>query len=119
MGYPPPLNPVCKREAIIELSIVRDDLPLEWLGPLYEEVVTGRFARHIDNHRTRAYAEAAGRFPRSSFWRNMAAPRTRLQSQRRRLNLEGAMHPVEKFQFVLRWYHCRRQINFSVLHWFL
>jgi flavin-dependent dehydrogenase len=50
------------------------DLPLERLGALYEEAITGRFARHIGN-RARAYAEAAGRFPRSSFWRNLAAPR--------------------------------------------
>jgi flavin-dependent dehydrogenase len=51
------------------------DLPLERLGPLYEEAIMGRFARHIDN-RAGAYAEAAGRFRRSSFWRDMAAPRT-------------------------------------------
>jgi flavin-dependent dehydrogenase len=51
------------------------DLPLERLGPLYGEAITGRFARHIDN-RAGAYAEAAGRFPSSSFWRNMAAPHT-------------------------------------------
>src|SRR5262249_29307268 len=51
------------------------DLPLEQLGPLYAEAITGRFARHIDN-RAGAYAEAAGRFRRSSFWRNMAACRT-------------------------------------------
>jgi flavin-dependent dehydrogenase len=51
------------------------DLPLERLGPLYEEAITGRFARHIDN-RASAYAEAAGRFPYSSFWRDMAAPRS-------------------------------------------
>jgi flavin-dependent dehydrogenase len=50
------------------------DLPTERIGPLYEEAITGRFARHIDN-RAGAYAEAAGRFPRSSFWRDMALPR--------------------------------------------
>jgi flavin-dependent dehydrogenase len=51
------------------------DLPLERLGPLYEEAITGRFARHIEK-RADAYAEAAGRFPRSSFWRKMALPWT-------------------------------------------
>jgi flavin-dependent dehydrogenase len=53
------------------------DLPLERLGPLYHEAITGRFARHIEN-RVGAYAEAAPRFPRSPFWREMAAPRERL-----------------------------------------
>lgn len=53
------------------------DLPLERLGPLYEEAIGGRFARHIDN-RAGAYAEAAPRFPRSPFWCEMAAPRERL-----------------------------------------
>jgi flavin-dependent dehydrogenase len=50
------------------------DLPPEHLGPLFEEAIRGRFARHIDN-RAGAYAEAAGRFPRSSFWRDMTLPR--------------------------------------------
>jgi flavin-dependent dehydrogenase len=51
------------------------DLPLKRLGPLYEEAITGRFARHIEK-RAGAYAEAAGRFPSSSFWRKMALPWT-------------------------------------------
>lgn len=51
------------------------DVPLERLGPLYEEAITVRFARHIDN-RARAYAEAAPTFPGSPFWCEMAAPRS-------------------------------------------
>jgi 2-polyprenyl-6-methoxyphenol hydroxylase-like FAD-dependent oxidoreductase len=53
------------------------DLPLERLGPLYEEAIAGRFARHV-HRRAGAYAEAAPRFPRSPFWREMAAPRDRI-----------------------------------------
>lgn len=49
------------------------DVPLERLGALYQEAMTARFARHIEN-RARAYAEAAPRFPRSPFWREMTAP---------------------------------------------
>jgi flavin-dependent dehydrogenase len=53
------------------------DMPLERIGPLYEEAIAGRFARHIDN-RAGAYAEAAPRFPRSPFWCEMTAARERL-----------------------------------------
>lgn len=49
------------------------DVPLERIGALYQEAMTTRFARHIEN-RARAYAEAAPRFPGSPFWREMTAP---------------------------------------------
>jgi flavin-dependent dehydrogenase len=48
------------------------DVPLERLGPVYQEAITGRFARHIVN-RARAYAEAAPMFPGAPFWREMTA----------------------------------------------
>jgi flavin-dependent dehydrogenase len=53
------------------------ELPLERIGPLYQEAITGRFARHMENRRA-AYAEAAPLFPRSPFWHAMAAPRDHL-----------------------------------------
>jgi flavin-dependent dehydrogenase len=49
------------------------DLPLEQLGPLYDEGIAGRFKRHIEN-RGRAYAEAAPHFPESAFWREIVRP---------------------------------------------
>jgi flavin-dependent dehydrogenase len=46
------------------------DTSLERLGAIYQEAITSRFTRHIEN-RARAYAEAAPRFPGSAFWREM------------------------------------------------
>jgi flavin-dependent dehydrogenase len=48
------------------------DVSLERLGPMYQEAITARFARHIDN-RARAYAEAAPMFAGAPFWREMTA----------------------------------------------
>ena len=52
-------------------EMASSDTPLERLGAIYQEAIASRFTRHIEN-RARAYAEAAPRFPRSAFWREMA-----------------------------------------------
>ena len=53
------------------------DVPLERLGAIYQEAITDRFRRHIEN-RSRAYAEAVPRFPHSPFWREMSGASGRM-----------------------------------------
>jgi hypothetical protein len=50
--------------------MVSANIPVEQIGPIYQEAITARFAHHIAGRRA-AYAEAEHLFPASRFWMAM------------------------------------------------
>jgi flavin-dependent dehydrogenase len=51
-------------------EMVSANIPVEQIGPIYQEAITARFAHHIAGRRA-AYAEAEHLFPASRFWMAM------------------------------------------------